>query len=145
MIWNLFSRREPQTLSDDQKADFAKTIAGMLELQLMIIPDNTAIETETGRPKSKSIGYVYGFVDAVLRSKGYDMSDSEVGSPITFHVLRTMWPGREADYYEFLVDNLYDNAVNAGMLRGGQQYTDWVKGLMSGVPTGLAQLILSEK
>ena len=69
------------------------------------------------------------------------MSDAEVGPPITFHVLRTLWPGKEADYYDFVVDNLSDNAVNAGMLRGGQQYTDWAKGRMSGVPTGLAKLI----
>jgi len=129
-----------------QKIDFAKTLAGMLEVQLMLIRDKTAIESETGRPKPKSIGYVYGCVDAALRSRGWDMSDAEVGPPITFHVLRTLWPGKEADYYDFLVDNLSDSAVNAGMLRGGQEVTDWLKGRISGgAPTGLARLILTEK
>ncbi len=74
------------------------------------------------------------------------MTDMEVGPPITFHVLRTLWPEKEADYCDFLVDNLSNNAVNAGMLRGGQEVTDWLKGRMSGgAPTGLARLILTEK
>jgi hypothetical protein len=146
MNWNPFSRRKLQTLNDDEKINFAKTIADVLEIQLMLVSDRATIRSENGGPKPKSIGYVYGCGDAVLRSRGWSMSDAEVGPPVTFHVLRTLWPGKEADYYDFLVDNLSHNAVNAGMLRGGQEVTDWLKGRMSGGgPTGLAQLILTEK
>jgi hypothetical protein len=146
MIRNPFSRHRLQSLSDDQKIEFAKTIAGMLELQLMLIDDKVDIESEIGGPKLKCIGYVYGCVDAVLRSRGWDMGDPEVGPPITFHVLRTLWPGKEADYYDFIVDHLSDQSVGAGALRGGQEFTDWLKGRMpGGAPTGLARLMLTEK
>jgi hypothetical protein len=42
MTWNPFSRRKLQTLSDDQRADFAEAIAGMLKLQLMLVPEKQA-------------------------------------------------------------------------------------------------------
>jgi hypothetical protein len=145
MIWNPFRRRKRATLNEDQKIEFAETISGMLALQLMLVPDGT-IESKAGGPKPKAIGYVYGYVDAALRSRGWDMRDMEVGPPITFHVLRGLWPGKESEYFDFLAGHLSDLVVNAGILRGGQGFTDyWLrKGDPEGVPTGLAQYILSE-
>ncbi len=117
MIWNPFRRK---TLSDAQKADFAEAIAGLLSIQLVMVGDKT-IESEAGGPKPKAIGYVYGFVDAVLRTKGWDMVDLDIGIPVTFHVLRRLWPGKEQEYLTFLVEHLKDPNVLVGCLHGGQQ------------------------
>jgi hypothetical protein len=103
LIWNL---RKPKTLNDDEKIAFAETIAGMLGLQLMIVAEGNTIESETGGPKPKAIGYVYGFVNAVLHSRGWSMADMEIGPPITFHVIRRLWPGKESEYFDFLAEHL---------------------------------------
>jgi hypothetical protein len=135
-----------EMLNDDQKIDFAKTIAEMLQVQLMMTPDHCTIASEVGGPKPKAIGYVYGYVDAALRSKGWNMGDMEIGPPITYHVVRQLWPGNESEYSDFLADHLSNLVVNAGILRGGQEYTDWLEKneYSKGVPTGLAQYILTE-
>src|SRR5271165_7525611 len=127
MIWNPFRHRKHETLNDDQKIDFAKTISELLEVQLMMLPDRGTIESEAGGPKPKAIGYVYGYVDAALRSRGWNMRDMEIGPPITFHVIRRLWPGKESEYFDFLAEHLSELVVNAGILRGGQEFTDWLK------------------
>lgn len=142
MIWNPF--RSKKTLSDAQKADFAKAIAELLSVQLLMVGDKT-IESEAGGPKPKAIGYVYGFVDAVLRTKGWDMADLDIGIPVTFHVLRRLWPGKEQEYLTFLVEHLKDPHVQVGCLHGGQQCLDMLKAESSEkVPMGLARNILTE-
>jgi hypothetical protein len=73
------------------------------------------------------------------------MRDMEIGPPITLHVIRLLWPGKEREYFGFLAEHLSDLVVNAGILLGGQEFTDWLKNEHSeGVPTGLAQYILTE-
>jgi hypothetical protein len=54
--------------------------------------------------------------------------------------------GKESEYFGFLAEHLSDLVVNAGILRGGQEFTDWwlKKEHSEGVPTGLAQYILTE-
>jgi hypothetical protein len=72
----------------------------------------------------------------------------EIGPPVTFHVIRKLWPGKESEYFDFLADHLRsDLAVNAGILRGGQGLTDWwlkKDDPEAGVPMGLARYILTE-
>jgi hypothetical protein len=141
MIWNPLRRK---TLSDAQKDDLAAAIAGMLEIQLLTVGDKT-IDSEAGGPKPKAIGYVYGFVDAVLRTKGWDMADLNIGVPVVFHILRRLWPGREQEYLSFLVEHLSDPNVLVGCQHGGQQYLDMLKAERSDkVPMGLALYIVNE-
>jgi hypothetical protein len=35
---------------------------------------------------------IYGHIDAFLRTRGYDMADSEMSVPLTFHVVRKLFP-----------------------------------------------------
>jgi hypothetical protein len=141
MIRNPFRRK---TLSDVQKDAFAEAIAEMLKIQLIAVGEKT-IDSDAGGPKPKAIGYVYGYVDAVLRTKGWDMADTEIGIPITFHVLRRLWPGKEREYTDFLAEHLSDPVVAAGCMHGGQQYVDSLKAENSGnVQMGLARYILTE-
>jgi hypothetical protein len=72
------------------------------------------------------------------------MADSEIGIPITFHVIRHLWPDKESDYLDFLAANLHDPAVGSGRMTGGQQYLDSLKPDRTGMPMGLARYILTE-
>jgi hypothetical protein len=145
MIWNPFGQRKRKIMSDEQKNAFVDTIAQMLEIQLFMVGEKT-MESETGGPKPKAIGYVYGFVDAVLRTRGWDMADSDIGIPITFQVVRRLWAGKEREYMDFLVEHLTDPVVVTGSMHGGQQYIDSSKAENSdNVPMGLARYILSER
>lgn len=78
MLRGLFRRKNP--FDDAAKVQFANAIADMLELQKIVAGD-ASIEDENGRPKRKALGYVYGYVDAALRSRGQDMADMSVGVP----------------------------------------------------------------
>ena len=144
MIWNPFGRRKRKTMSDEQKIAFADIIARSLKLQLVIVGEST-MDSQAGGPKRIAIGYVYGCVDAMLRTKGWDMTDFDIGVPITFQVIRRVWPGKEREYFDFLVEHLSDPIVGAGMMHGGQQYIDALKPENSvNVPMGLARYILTE-
>lgn len=76
------------------------------------------------------------------------MSDVEIGPPITFHVLRKLFPDRGADdarrYMEFLIHNMRDQVVAMGMMVGGQQFLDYFNKKFDGVAMGLARFILEE-
>ena len=121
MIWNLFGRRKREAMSDEQKSAFADMIADLLKIQLIMVGDKT-MDSQDGGPKPKAIGYVYGYVDAVLRAKGWDMADNEIGIPITFQVIRRLWPGKEREYTDFLAEHLSDPTVSAACMHGGQQH-----------------------
>ncbi len=43
----------------------------MLEIQLTTVGDKT-MDSEAGGPKRKAIGYVYGYIDAILRTRRWD-------------------------------------------------------------------------
>jgi hypothetical protein len=116
----------------------------MLKLQPVAVGEKT-IESEAGGPKPKAIGYVYGFIDAVLRTKGWDMADLNIGVPIMYHVLRQLWPGRDREFLTFLIEHMSDPSVLAGCLHGGQQYLDSLKSDNSQkVPMGLGLYIVTE-
>ena len=73
------------------------------------------------------------------------MSDTSVGIPITFQVLKNLFPGREERYTQYLANNMgVDEVVTLGALTGGQQYIDFVKKKIE-APMGLARYILEKQ
>ena len=128
-------------LSDEEMGRFATAIAEMLQIQLAVAGDRS-IEDANGVINRTAIGYVYGFLDAALRTIGQDMSDTSIGVPITFQVLRRVFPGREARYGEYLAPRMgTDPVVMLGAMRGGQQYIDFNNNKLD-APMGLAKAIL---
>jgi hypothetical protein len=126
MLRKLFGKKT-RHFDDAAKSEFATNLAEMLKLQIMMAGKST-IDDETGRPKRKALGYVYGYVDAALRTIGQDMADMSVGVPITFQVIRKLWPDRATEYMDFLAKNLRtDQLLNVGIVHGGQQYLDYRK------------------
>ena len=80
----------------------------------------------------RALGYIYGFIDAALRTIGQDMADNAVGIPITFQVLRRLFPGSEHEYLEFLKENIgKDATIMAAVMYGGQQYIDFNNGKLA--------------
>jgi hypothetical protein len=150
-MFDLFRRKpKPKTRlpSDDEtKAEIANTIADLLRLQLMLLPpEYDGIDDDRGIIFRKSIGSVYGYIDSILTTMGYDMGDNDVGIPITFHVLRKLFPnGRAERYVEFLMYNMNDEKVVLGMMHGGQQWLDYGRPESKGVAMGLFQFILEDR
>ncbi|MCX5653557.1 MAG: hypothetical protein NTY65_02755 [Planctomycetota bacterium] len=141
IIWPYFVQCCPRTTFDNEK--FAESIAGMLQTQLDMA-GHRSIEFADGTVKPKALGYVYGFIDAALRIIGQDMSDTSVGIPITFQVLRHLFPGREEKYLQYLTDHMgTDKAVTLGAQTGGQQLLDYNAGKLNGL-AGLARYITDD-
>lgn len=140
MLRNLFGRKSK--FDDAAKSQFATAIASLLELQTTVAA-GASIKDERGRPKRKAIGYVYGYVDAALRVKGHDMADMSIGVPITFQVIRKLWPEHVNDCMDFLAKNIASDAlINVGVMHGGQQFLDYSKPGASGAPMGLARFMI---
>jgi len=137
-ILDFFRRRR---FDDNRKAKFAHLMSEMLGVQIAAIglAEVPNLATPVG---AKALGYVYGFVDAALRTVRQDMSDASVGVPITFQVLRRVFPGHEGRYMDYLAKNLRtDDAIMRGVMLGGQQYLDFVGGKLK-APMGLARVLL---
>jgi hypothetical protein len=135
---------------DAAKMQCAEQIARVLEWELIFMRAMKAeeghppdIEDKNGSPKRRALGYVYGVIDAALRWRGHDIADMEIGPPITFQVLRKLWPGREQKLFEFIIRRIEerDGLFAAGMNRGGQGYLDKVNGKHPGSAMGLGILI----
>jgi hypothetical protein len=131
-------RKQP-SFDDQQKEQFVAAISLMLEAQLA-----AAGVSQISEPlELRALGYIYGFVDAALRTTGQDMADNTVGVPITFQVLRKVFPGNEQEYLEFLRVNIGNDAVMmSAVMYGGQQYIDFNNGKLV-APMGLAKTLLS--
>src|SRR5260370_20831094 len=95
--------------SDDQKSAMATAIAKRLAIQMALAPTGpcevSKIELKKGHVNRKAIGYIYGFIDGALQCNGGDIADVTVGPPILYHVLRSLFPGHERGYMEFLMDH----------------------------------------
>jgi len=130
--------------SNSEKSELADRLALLLSVQLLPSPtppsEGTKIEVKKGRINRKAIGYIYGFVDSGLQCREQNITDIDVGLPILFHVLRTLFPGREQAYVDFLMHHMEDEIVVLGMMVGGQEYYDFLHS--NGSPMGLARLIL---
>jgi hypothetical protein len=141
MLRNLFRRKA--AFDDAAKLEFAARIADLLELQ-KLMAGGSSIEDANGNPKRRAIGYVYGYVDAALRTISQDMEDMSVGVPVLFHVIRKLWPDRVNDYMLFLSKNLpSDDLIHIGIMHGGQQYLDFRKPKNHGnAAMGLARFMI---
>jgi hypothetical protein len=138
-------RRKPQdkiSFDDAKMMKFIEAVSQILAIQ-KVVAAGCSIEDDKGRINRKAIGYVYGFIDATLRSIGQDMSNASIGVPITYQVLRHLFPGREEKYTKFLVDNIgKDNCVMLGVMHGGQQFVDFGKPENKGTPMGFARYLV---
>jgi len=141
-MFGIFGRRN--AFDDRKKQKFVDAVSGMLRVQLTVA-GGCSIEDEKGSLNQKALCYIYGFIDGALRTIGQDMSDTSVGIPITFQVLKNLFPGREERYTQYLANNIgVDEVVTLGAMTGGQQYIDFVKKKIE-APMGLARYILEKQ
>ncbi len=140
-------RPSKRQLDEETASKLIDLIVNLLGLQIAILP-SPSIEDSDGTINRKAIGYIYGFVDSFLTTFGHDMSDLEIGPPITFHVFRKLFPNLGAyhaqRYLDFLMNNMRDETVALGMMVGGQQFLDYYNPSKKkeGAPMGLARFIL---
>jgi len=133
------SEDKPKRATETEMLSYAELIAGPLNAQL----DLAAKMGGQGQrldPNPRALGYVYGWTDAFLRVRGWDMADKAIGVPVLFHSFRRLWPGQEGTLLAFIADHLRDSAVMAGMMHGGQQYLDWQNKKIS-APMGLVRCL----
>jgi hypothetical protein len=140
-------RKKTSRLNDDQKMMLADGLADMLVMQMVFAkvdqPEVTKIELQRGHINHKAIGYIYGFIDCALQSRRIETSDVTVSVPIVYHVLRRLFPGQETAYTDYLLEHMNDEMVVLGMMKGGQQYSQFVsRPSAKGVPMGLGSFIL---
>jgi hypothetical protein len=141
MSWNPF--RQSKKLSDEDKLAFAQLAAEPLRTQMMLLDDRSVVSPE-GTLNARAIGYVYGWTDAFLRVRGWDMADTTIGIAVLFHTLRLLWPGKENELIHYVVEHIRDSVLQAGMIHGGQQYLDWRNRKLL-TPTGFAQCLLAPR
>ncbi len=132
--------RGKRKLGDVAIEDLAESTATMLLVQVTVAGGHTSdLATRRG---SKALGYVYGTVDAALRTVGQDMAEMSVGVPALYQVLRRLFPGSEDRYLDFITQSVTsDRDMMSGMMKGGQQYIDWRNGKIN-TPMGLARYLL---
>ena len=136
-----------QKLDDDQKIRLADGLADMLAMQMVFAkvgqPEVTKIELRRGHINRKAIGYIYGFIDCALQSRRLETSNVTLSVPIVHHVMRRLFPGQETAYTDYLLEHMDDTVVVLGMMKGGQQYSQFVsRPSAKGVAMGLASFIL---
>ncbi len=136
-----FSRfRRKKKIDDAAINDLAYNIAAMLNVQVAMAGDrNFDLATPQG---TKALGYVYGFIDAALRFRGQDMADLSIGIPVTYQVLRKVFPGYEKKYLEFMLQSIQnDPNMRTGIMTGGQEYFDWINKKLN-APIGLGRYLI---
>ena len=126
-------------MSERQQIAVAHSIADLLAEQMSSLNGQASVELQDGSPKPKALGYVYGYVSAALAAKGLRMWDPKVGTPITFHVVRRLWPGKEHRCMKFLAYHQRDPVVLLATMEGGQEYVEFAKQPAVGHSTGLAR------
>jgi hypothetical protein len=140
----LFGFWRKKTSDDDSRiAKLIDSLVIILKAQLVPVPKDAGIKDNQGNLKRKAAGYVYGFIDAALRTIGKDMGDPAVGVPVAYHVFRHLFPGEENEIMEFLIKHIgKDEMVMLGCMRGGQQFLDFIKSGSQSYPMGLGRLLL---
>lgn len=136
--------RKRRGFDDHDKQQFVNAVSTMLEVQLITVGDLT-VEGSTDNINPKSLGYIYGFIDAALQTIGQDMGDESIGIPISFQILKRVFPGREEMYLEYLIEQMgNDQIVTMAAVVGGQQFMDFCNEKLA-VPMGLARYILEQE
>ena len=139
IMFQFFKRRSD--FDDQKKLQFIDAISTMLEVQLVML-GTRRLELADEDMKPEALGYIYGFIDGALRTINQDMADQSIGIPVTFQVLRRLFPGKERIYLRILSEQMgKGSAVTAGAMIGGQQYIDFHLGKLS-APMGLARCLL---
>jgi len=139
-LFGLFRKR--RTFDDQKQEQFVAAISIILQVQLTTVA-NHGVEDDLGNINPKALGYIYGFIDGALRTIGQDMSNESIGIPITFHVLKRVFPGREENYLAYVIERVWhDRNVTMAAMTGGQQYLDFNNGKLA-APMGLARYILN--
>ena len=112
-------------------------------LKVQQIAGGRAVEAADGSINRRAIGYIYGFINAALRTIGPDMSKIEISVPITYHILERLFPGKGAKYGTFMAEHMgTDRMVTLGAMTGGQQYVDLNRPGRKGIPMGLARYVI---
>jgi hypothetical protein len=122
MFRRLFGNKSE--FDDEVKSKFVTLMSDILKIQT-IPTGGKSTKDERDNLKRKALGYVYGFIDAALQVRGQDM-DVSVGVPITFQVIRMLWPDHVNECMDYLIKNIKsDPLLQAGVMHGGQQYLDF--------------------
>lgn len=141
-MFGIFGKRN--AFDDRKKQNFVDAISYMLRVQIAVAC-GCSVEDTNGNINEKALGYIHGFIDGALRTIGQNMSDKAVGVPITFHVLKNLFPGREEKYTQYLINNMgVDEMVTLGAMTGGQEYIDFERKKIE-APMGLAGYILDKQ
>jgi hypothetical protein len=141
MFRKFFSKRKD--LDDAAKLALAEDIANQLIAQAKAAGPRATIDDSDGQPKRRPLGYVYGYIEASLSTSGHNVADTSIGAPITYHVLRRLWPDRVNDCMRVLFNNLNtDRQMMAAMKYGGKQCLDHRRQGSSDSQTGLAHLLI---
>lgn len=126
---------------DAAKNKFVDVVSIMLKAQVAA-SGRTSIDYSDGTVNLRALGYIYGFIDAALRTIGEDMAELSGSVSVTFQVFRRLFPGNEQRYLEALIEALPKDAVlTIAVLHGGQQYLDFNNRQLD-VPMGLARIVL---
>jgi hypothetical protein len=141
-MFRKFFRRK-KILDDAVKLGLAEAIAVQLIRQKNTAGAQAAIDDRNGHLKLRALGYVYGYIDAALRTDGHNMEDTSIGGPIMYHVLRRLWPDRVNDCMRAVLANLRtDQQMMAAIKLGGQQCLDFRKPGVTDVPMDLARFLI---
>jgi hypothetical protein len=132
--------RGKKKFDDAAMGNLVDSIEIVLKIQLTIVASHES-DLATARG-AKALGYVYGFVDAALRNVGQDMAYMLIGVPVMYQVLRRVFPGCEERYFDFILQSIQsDPNLMIGIMKGGQQYMDWLNRKLK-APMGLARYLI---
>jgi hypothetical protein len=104
------------------------------------------IEDNIGRVSIKSLGYIYGCVDAALYIEGIDKDKEYAEIPIIYHclhyVLALLSPGKEHKHLGLIVENINNSdEMREGAAKGGVEYCCFMKGERH--PLGFAVMLVA--
>jgi hypothetical protein len=95
----MFGRKK--TFDDNKKLKFAQAMADMPAIQLAVAP-TSSIEDASGRINRKAIGISMGSSTARSVASVRIWQTCRLGVPVTFQVLRRLFPADEQAYTEIL-------------------------------------------
>ena len=132
---------EERELSDAEKLEIVGVIADLLGFQLAFADDQT-IEDPAGSPQAQSTRLCIRIDRRSPSCEGAGrMADISIGVPITFQVIRRLWPAHVNKIMDYLVNNIgTDPLMMTGVMLGGQQYLDFVKHGSDSTPLGARAL-----
>lgn len=138
-LLKLFKRTKS---SEQKRDDVIEAISGILRVQLTLA-DSHSIGTGEAINK-KALGYICGFIDATLEIYKFDTSNSEDRVLVIYHVFKNLYPTRETEYMDFLLEYLGDDEeVMSGYKHGLEQGTIlFIEGADGAPIVGLTQILL---